>query len=80
MAPGLRWGPFSPLWRMTMEEKAIIALRGDCFCAPLFPDWLNKDSRAAVRYEEQANLPNADVGFRLVFPNDSFCFARWRLV
>ena len=53
---------------MTMEEKAIIALRGDCFCAPLFPDWLNKNFKAAVRYEEQANLPNADVGFRLVLP------------
>jgi len=53
---------------MTMEEKAIIALRGDCFCAPLFPGWLNKDSKGAVRYEEQANLPNADVGFRLVLP------------
>jgi hypothetical protein len=51
-----------------MEEKAIIALRGDCFCAPLFPGWLNKDSKGAVRYEEQANLPNADVGFRLVLP------------
>jgi len=61
-------GGFSPLLRMTMEDKAIIALRGDCFCAPLFPDWLSRDSRGAVRYEEQANLPNADVGFRLVLP------------
>jgi len=68
MAPGLRWGPFSPLWRMTMEEKAIIALRGDCFCAPSFSDWLNKGSKVAIRQEEQANLPNADVGFRLVLP------------